>query len=95
MVIRSFQDDEVEDFFYAGKAPRRKGWSSLRKVVKRKLDMIHYATDIKDLLNPPSNRLESLPGNLKGFYSIRINDQWRVVFRWDKQPFDVQIVDYH
>jgi len=95
MGIRSFQDDEDEIFFKKGIAPRRKGWSSVAKIVKRKLDMIHYAADLKDLLCPPNNRLESLAGNLKGFYSIRINDQWRIIFRWDKQPFDVKIMDYH
>jgi proteic killer suppression protein len=95
MVIRSFHDDEDEAFFKTGNAPRRKGWGSVGKIVKRKLDMLHYASDLKDLLSPPNNRLESLSGNLKGFYSIRINDQWRIVFKWDKQPYDVRIMDYH
>ncbi len=95
MVIRSFLNDEDEVFFKKGIPPHRKGWSSIAKVVKRKLDMLHYATDLMDLLSPPNNRLESLTGNLKGFYSIRINDQWRIVFRWDNQPFDVRIMDYH
>jgi toxin HigB-1 len=95
MVIRSFQDDEVKTFFNQGIAPRRKGWGSVGKIVKRKLDMLDYAADLKDLLSPPSNRLESLAGDLKGFYSIRINDQSRIIFRWDKQPFDVRIMDYH
>ena len=95
MVIRSFQDDEDESFFRKGTIPRRKGWSSVSKIVKRKLDMLHYAVDLKDLLSPPNNCLESLSGDLKGFYSIRINNQWRVVFKWDKQPFDVRVIDYH
>jgi toxin HigB-1 len=95
MVIRSFQDDEAEAFFYRGTLPRKKGWRSVIKIAKRKLDMLNYATALKDLMSPPNNRLESLSGSLKGFYSIRINDQWRIVFRWDKQPFDVRVMDYH
>jgi len=57
--------------------------------------MLHYAKELKDLLSPPSNFLESLSGDLKGFYSIRVNEQWRVVFRWDNQPYDVRVMDYH
>jgi proteic killer suppression protein len=57
---------------------------------------LHDAGELKDLRVPPGNRLERLKGNLKGFYSIRINDQWRVVFRWaGGNAFDVQVVDYH
>jgi len=95
MVIRSFKDEEAELFFIKGKVPRRKGWANLSKIAKRKLDMLHYARELKDLLSPPSNNLESLSGNLKGFYSIRINDQWRIVFKWDKEPYEVRIMDYH
>lgn len=95
MVIRSFQNKDVEVFFKKGRVPLRSGWANARSVVQRKLDMLHYAEDLKDLRNPPANRLESLSGNLKGYYSIRINDQWRVIFRWDSQAYDVQIVDYH
>ena len=57
--------------------------------------MVHYARELKDLKSPPSNFLERLGGDLKGLYSIRINDQWRIVFGWDTQPFDVRIIDYH
>ena len=58
--------------------------------------MIHYAAKLDDLRAPPGNKLEMLKGDLKGFYSIRINDQWRVVFRWsDAGPSDVMITDYH
>jgi proteic killer suppression protein len=57
---------------------------------------LHDAGELKDLRVPPGNRLERLKGNLKGFHSIRINDQWRVVFRWaGGNAFDVQVVDYH
>jgi toxin HigB-1 len=95
MVIRSFSDDDASVFFKTGKAPQRKGWANARTVVRRKLDMLHYAAELNDLRCPPGNRLEALSGNLKGFYSIRINDQWRIIFKWDMQPYDVRIVDYH
>ena len=51
--------------------------------------------ELEDLRSPPGNRLESLSRKLQGYYSIRINDQWRIVFKWDTQPYDVQIMDYH
>lgn len=95
MAIRSFKDSDAEAFFCRGALPRRRGWSSVKKVVKRKLDMVHFAKELGDLRCPPSNCLESLCGDLKGFYSIRINDQWRIVFKWDDQPCEVQIIDYH
>ncbi len=95
MTIRSFKDDDAKAFFFSGKLPRKKGWASIHKIVRRKLDMLHYATELKDLKSPPSNCLESLKGDLDGLYSIRINDQWRIVFSWDRQPSDVRIMDYH
>ena len=95
MAIQSFKDEDAELFFIKGKKPRKKGWASVTDITKRKLDMLHYANILRDLLSPPSNRLESLKGNLSGYYSIRVNDQWRIIFRWDGQPYDVQIVDYH
>ena len=95
MVIRSFADEDTRVFFTSGKLPLKKGWIGLHKIALRKLDMVHYARELKDLKSPPSNFLERLGGNLKGFYSIRINDQWRIVFGWDTQPFDVRIIDYH
>ncbi len=62
----------------------------------RKLDMLHYAQKLDDLRSPPANRLEALKGDLGGFYSIRVNDQWRVVFRWAANGAeDVDVVDYH
>ncbi len=68
----------------------------LRRAGRRKLLYLHDAGELKDLRVPPGNRLERLKGNLKGFHSIRINDQWRVVFRWASgNTFDVQVDDYH
>lgn len=95
MAIRSFKDSDAEAFFKTGIRARKKGWDSARDIVRRKLDMLHYAKELMDLRSPPNNRLESLKGSLKGLYSIRVNDQWRVVFGWDAEPFDVQIMDYH
>ena len=58
--------------------------------------MLDYAQQLDDLRSPPGNRLEALKGNLAGFHSIRINDQWRVIFRWtDAGPTEVDVVDYH
>ena len=65
-------------------------------MAKRKLDQIHAAASISDLRVIPGNRLETLAGNRSGQYSIRVNDQWRICFRWlERDAFDVEIVDYH
>jgi proteic killer suppression protein len=96
VAIRTFARREVEDFFVSGERPRREGWAPLAKIVTRKLDMLHYAHRLDDLRVPPANNLEALKGNLRGFHSIRVNDQWRLVFRWtDQGPQDVDVVDYH
>jgi proteic killer suppression protein len=69
---------------------------AVHRIARRKLDMLHYASELRDLLTPPGNRLEALRGQLRGHHSIRINDQFRVVFRWtDQGPERVQITDYH
>jgi proteic killer suppression protein len=68
----------------------------IQQVGRRKLRMIHNSIDIADLRIPPANRLEKLSGKLKDFYSIRINDQWRIAFRWSNgQAKEVTIIDYH
>ncbi len=96
MAIRGFASQAVERFFVFGTIPRRTGWARAAKAAARKLDMLHYAGALTDLRSPPGNRLEALKGDLKGMHSIRINDQWRVVFRWtDGGPTDVDIRDYH
>ena len=69
--------------------------SELLRVARRKILYIHDADQLIDLKVPPGNRLEALKGDLKGYHSIRINDQWRVLFRWDGGAEDVQVVDYH
>ena len=66
------------------------------RIALRKLDMIQYAHVLEDLRVPPGNRLEALKGDLRGYHSIRINEQWRVVFRWHEGvAHDVSVVDYH
>lgn len=61
-----------------------------------KLDMLNAARDVLDLRSPPGNRLEVLGGNLKGFHSIRVNDQWRIIFRWkDGNAYEVSVTNYH
>lgn len=96
MAIRNFANEGVKEFFEQGRRRARFGWSNVARIVARKLDMLHYASDLRDLGSPPGNRLEALKGNWAGFHSIRINDQWRVVFRWtDSGPADVDVIDYH
>jgi proteic killer suppression protein len=69
---------------------------NIMKVANRKLTQLHNARDLNDLRAPPGNRLEALSGNRKGQHSIRINDQWRICFRWqDGNAYEVEIVDYH
>ena len=70
--------------------------AEIQNVGRRKLRMINNSFTLNDLKIPPANRLEKLAGNLKSFYSIRINDQWRIIFRWiNNQCCEVEIVDYH
>lgn len=96
MAILSFSDPATEHFFNTGKTKAKSGWASIQKVARRKLDMLHYAVQLTDLKVPPGNRLEELKGNLAGRHSIRINDQWRIVFRWTPSgPTEVRIMDYH
>lgn len=96
MSILSFSDRETELFFESGRAPKRAPWKKVEKVALRKLDMLDYANQLSDLKAPPGNRLEALKGDWKGYYSIRINNQWRIVFRWTAQgPAKLKIIDYH
>lgn len=68
----------------------------IQEVARRKLRMINNSIDVTDLRIPPANRLEKLNGDLKEFYSIRINNQWRIIFKWENgNAFDVEIMDYH
>ena len=94
-MIRNFKGKFARAIFQERRTP--KGFpSDLGTVARRKLVQLDAAADLSDLLVPPGNRLEALKGDLRGYHSIRINDQWRVVFRWTEAgPDDVEIVDYH
>jgi proteic killer suppression protein len=94
-VIRSFKGKFAEAILEGRKIP--KGFSAtLAKEARIKLVMLDAATFLEALRSPPGNRLEALKGNLAGKYSIRINRQWRIIFRWsDAGPEDVEIIDYH
>jgi proteic killer suppression protein len=92
-MIGSFADSEAEKIF--SRQPSRR-YGLLQKVVLRKLLMLHAAQALSDLTNPPGNRLESLRGDRKGQYSIRINDQYRICFVWRESYADnIEITDYH
>ena len=68
----------------------------LQEIARRKLRMLNNSINLNDLRIPPSNRLERLSGKLKEYYSIRINDQWRIIFKWNKNnALEVEIIDYH
>ena len=96
VAIQGFASRAVERFFADGVVPRDAGWARVARIASRKLDMLDYANGLNDLRSPPGNRLERLKGRLIGLYSIRINDQWRVVFRWTGAgPTDVDVLDYH
>jgi proteic killer suppression protein len=93
-MIQTFADTETESFFATGKS-RRLPTEILKRAAMR-LSQIHAATQIEDLRLPPSNQLEKLSGDRAGQWSIRINGQWRVCFRFEgAHAFDVEVVDYH
>jgi toxin HigB-1 len=93
-MILNFADKETERI-WVGEVSRRLP-PEIQSIARRKLRMINNARRIDDLRIPPANRLEALKGNMKGQHSIRINDQWRICFRWSEAGVaDVGIVDYH
>ena len=96
-MILSFGDAATEDVFNGRSSgrTRRFGADTLRAAV-RKLDMIEASAALSDLSAPPGNRLEALKGEWRGFHSIRVNDQWRIVFRWERGgATEVRLTDYH
>ena len=96
-MIVSFGDKASEALFHGdhGKAIRTFP-PDIRRAALRKLDVLNGAASLGDLRSPPGNRLEALRGDLAGRYSIRVNDQWRIIFRWvDGDAHDVSVVDYH
>jgi proteic killer suppression protein len=92
-MIKSFRNADTEDLFNDILVPR---FRAFERPARRKLLYLHRARRLEDLRAPPGNRLEALRGDRKGRHSLRINDQWRICFRWDEgNAYDVEIVDYH
>ena len=96
-MIASFDDKATEALFNGGAKKAFKAIPpDIVSVARRKLDMLNAAVAVEDLRSPPGNKLEALQGDFAGLYSIRINDQWRIVFRWaNSEAFNVRIIDYH
>ncbi len=92
-MIRSFGDKRTEALF---RDEHVRQFEGIARIAKRKLEAVNAASRLEDLIVPPSNRLEKLRGDLKDFHSIRVNDQWRLIFRWVQgEPHGVRVVDYH
>ena len=97
-MILSFKDDGTEDIFNGKrtKKARKSCPERLWKIARRKLDLLDSVANLQELLIPPGNRLEALKGDRIGQYSVRINDQYRICFKWREQgPDEVEIIDYH
>lgn len=96
-MIASFNDAATEDLYHGhrtSKAQRFPG--DIQAAALRKLDMLNAAASLQDLRSPPGNRLEKLEGDLAGLHSIRVNEQWRLVFRWEgANAHEVRLTDYH
>jgi len=93
-LIVSFGNKETENIWNGVRV--KKLPLIIQNVGRRKLRMLNNSQSLADLRIPPSNRLEKLSGDLKGFYSIRVNQQWRIIFKWNKgNASDVEIIDYH
>jgi proteic killer suppression protein len=92
-MIESFACAETEKIF--DRQVSRRLPSDIQRTARRKLLQLHAATQLQDLRVPPGNRLEPLKGRRAGQHSIRINDQWRICFRWDSSAHEVEIADYH
>jgi len=93
-MIISFGNVETENVWDGNRV--KKLPNEIQNIGRRKLRMLNNSVDLADLRIPPSNRLEKLSGNLKDFYSIRINDKWRIIFKWNAgNVSEVKIIDYH
>lgn len=96
MAIKSFADAATADLYHGRNTTRvRRFPHDIISVATRKLDVINSAHRLEDLRSPPGNRLEILKGDLAGFYSIRVNQQWRIIFEWDNGAANVEMIDYH
>lgn len=93
-MIKEFGDKETEKIWEGIRS--KKLPNEIQNVARRKLRMLNNAQDVADLRIPPANRLEKLKGDLADYHSIRINNQWRIIFQWNNNDaYDVKIVDYH
>jgi toxin HigB-1 len=96
MAIHSFGDNATADLYHGRNTSRARRFpQSIVSAALRKLDVLNAAYKLNDLHSPPGNRLEALKGTLEGFHSIRVNDQWRIIFRWNNGAYEVSLVDYH
>ena len=97
MAIRSFGDSATADLYHGRNTSRARRFpQSIVSAALRKLDVVNAAHKLDDLRSPPGNRLEALKGSRAGQHSIRVNDQWRICFRWQgEDAHEVEIVDYH
>lgn len=96
-MIVSFGDKATEDLFHGRKSGRIRRFSpEILRPALQQLDMLNAARELSELESPPGNRLEPMKVNLKGFHSIRVNRQWRIIFRWSAaEASEVQVLDYH
>lgn len=93
-MIKTFGDKETDRIWNGIRS--KKLPNEIQDIARRKLRMLNNAQDVIDLRIPPANRLEKLKGDLEGYYSIRINNQWRIIFQWvHNDSYEVSIVDYH
>lgn len=93
LVIRSFRDYETEELFYRQVSRR---WAPIARIALRRLRLLHRARSLDDLRIPPGNHLEALKRDRAGQYSIRVNEQYRICFRWEADDaYDVEMIDYH
>jgi proteic killer suppression protein len=92
-MIESFACAETEKIFHVQLSRRLP--INIQRTARRKLLQLHAATQLSDMAVPPGNRLETLKGGRAGQHSIRVNDQWRICFRWESGAHEVEIVDYH
>nr|NQU94319.1 type II toxin-antitoxin system RelE/ParE family toxin [Bacteroidota bacterium] len=93
-MIQTFGSKETEKIWLGIRSTKFP--STIQNIARRKLRMVNNSIDLNDLRIPPSNKLEKLKGNFKEYFSIRINEQWRVMFKWiDGHAYEVKIIDYH
>jgi proteic killer suppression protein len=96
-MIASFGGKQTEDLFHGRPSARTRRFPpDLTRLALRKMEVLNAASSVIDLRAPPGNRLEALKGDLQGFHSIRVNQQWRLVFRWEgSDAHEVRLIDYH